>query len=68
MLYDLESSLLSYTCVYINSNLNYVKISKPIDYSNILMARRRLRGFAWRPCCMLGTIKMFCIRMNICVP
>ena len=23
------------------------------------------RGFAWRPCCMAGTIKMFCIRMNI---
>ena len=23
------------------------------------------RGFAWRPCCMPGTIKMFCIRMNI---
>ena len=20
---------------------------------------------AWRPCCMAGTIKMFCIRMNI---
>ena len=23
------------------------------------------RGFAWRPCCMPGTIKMFCTRMNI---
>ena len=23
------------------------------------------RGFAWWPCCMAGTIKMFCIRMNI---
>ena len=23
------------------------------------------RGFAWRPCCMPETIKMFCIRMNI---
>ena len=23
------------------------------------------RAFAWRPCCMPGTIKMFCIRMNI---
>ena len=23
------------------------------------------RGVAWRPCCMPGTMKMFCIRMNI---
>ena len=23
------------------------------------------RGFAWQPCCMAGTMKMFCIRKNI---
>ena len=22
------------------------------------------RGFAWQPCCMAGTMKMFCIRKN----
>ena len=33
----LECSLLSYSCIYINSNLNYVEISKPIDYSNNLI-------------------------------
>ena len=37
---------------------------------NPLLSKREVkmagyRGFAWRPCCMAGTIKMFCIRMNI---
>ena len=36
-----------------------------MDWNLARWVRKSYRRYAWRPCCMAGTIKMFCIRMNI---
>ena len=36
------------------------------DFARISSLFRSYRGFARQPCCMAGTMKMFCITKNIC--